>query len=315
MEARRDDVAAALMPLFHCAQHTFLCTFLHIGATSVILRGFDAATLIATIERERVSFVFALPLMFAAILDHPERTGRDLRSLRLCLYAMAPMAEPLLRRLIQEVCPNFMLASGQTEIYPATVFFRPEQQLQRFGSYWGESSIIDDTAIMDDDGRLLPPGEIGEIVHRGPNVLTGYYKNPEATAEVRRFGWHHTGDLGMFDADGQLLFKDRKKDMIKTGGENVPSIKVESVLLRHPAVANAVVVGLPHPRWIEAVTAFVILKVPASVTEEAIIQHCKLFLGGFEVPKAIRFVDSLPMTSTGKIQKHPLRQQYSGLYD
>ena len=315
MEARHDDVASALMPLFHCAQHTFLCGFLHVGATSVIMRGFDAGKLIATIAKERLSWVFALPLMYSAILDHPARSTGDLTSLRFCLYAMAPMAETLLRRLIGEICPNFALASGQTEMYPATVFFKPEQQLRRFGGYWGESSIINDTAIMNDEGRLLPRGEIGEIVHRGPNVLAGYYKNPEATAEVRKFGWHHTGDLGMFDADGQLLFTDRKKDMIKTGGENVPSVKVESVLLRHAAVANAVVIGLPHPRWIEAVTAFVIPKAAIAVTEEELIQHCKEHLGGFEVPKAVRFVESLPMTSTGKIQKHPLRQQYRGLYD
>jgi long-chain acyl-CoA synthetase len=260
MEARRDDVATALMPLFHCAQHILLCTFLHVGAATIVLRGFDAAGLLAAIARDRITWVFALPLMYSTILDHPGRATHDLSSLRYCLYAMAPMAEPLLRRLIAELCPNFALASGQTEIYPCTVFFHPEQQLQRFGSYWGESSLINDTAIMDDEGRLLPRGEIGEIVHRGSNVLEGYYKNPEATAEVRKFGWHHTGDLGMIDADGQLLFTDRRKDMIKTGGENVASIKVETALLRHPAVANAVAIGLPHPRWIEAVTAFVILK-------------------------------------------------------
>ncbi len=314
MEARREDVTIALMPLFHCAQHTFLCTFLQAGGTTVIMQGFDATKVISTIARERGTFIFMLPLMYAAVLDHPSRAAHDLSSLRLCLYAMAPMAEPLLRRLIGELCPNFMLASGQTEMYPATVFFRPEEQLRRFGSYWGESSLINDTAIMDDEGRLLPRGEIGEIVHRGPNVMAGYYKNPEATAEARKFGWHHTGDLGMFDADGQLLFTDRKKDMIKTGGENVPSIKVEAVLLRHPAVANAVVIGLPHPRWMEAVTAVVVLKPAVEVSEEDIIRHCKSHLGGFEVPKAVRFVESLPMTSTGKIQKQPLRQQYQGLY-
>ena len=314
MEARRDDIATAMMPLFHCAQHTLTSTFLAVGAASVIMRGFDPAIMIAAIARHRITWSFMLPLMYSAVLDHLSRAAHDLRSLRFCLYAMAPMAETLLRRLIAELCPNFCLASGQTEMYPVTVFFRPEQQLQRFGSYWGESSVINDTAIMDDDGQLLPRGEIGEIVHRGPNVLEGYYKNPEATAEVRKFGWHHTGDLGMFDADGQLLFTDRKKDMIKTGGENVPSVKVEAVLLRHPAIANAVVVGLPHARWIEAVTAFAIRRPGAEATETEIIEHCKQFLGGFEVPKAVRFVDELPMTSTGKIQKQPLREQYRDLY-
>jgi long-chain acyl-CoA synthetase len=187
-------------------------------------------------------------------------------------------------------------------------------QLKRFGSYWGASALINDTAVMDDAGQLLGPGEVGEIVHRGPNVMEGYYKNPEATAEARAFGWHHTGDLGMW-VDGQMMFRDRKKDMIKTGGENVPSIKVEATLLRHPAVANVAAVGLPHPRWIEAVTAFVVLKPGAQADEAELINHCKEHLGGFEVPKAIRIVDALPMTSTGKIQKHPLRDSYRALYE
>lgn len=310
---RREDVANAMMPLFHCAQHTFLCTFIAAGATAILHRGFDAERLLGAIERERISFIFALPLMYQAMLDHPSLAERDLSSLRLCLYAMAPMAETLLRRLIERFCPQFMLASGQTEMYPLTLAFRPEEQLRRFGPYWGVSSILNDTAVMDDEGRILGPGEIGEIVHRGPNVMEGYYKNPQATAEARAFDWHHTGDLGMWD-EGLLLFKDRKKDMIKTGGENVPSIKVEATLLRHPAVANAVAVGLPHARWIEAVTAFVVLKPGAAASEAELIAHCKEHLGGFEVPKAIRILDALPMTATGKVQKHPLREHYRELY-
>lgn len=313
MGLRREDVGNAMMPLFHCAQHTFLFTFMVAGATAVLHRGFDAERLLADIERERMSFIFALPLMYQAMLDHPSRQSRDLSSLRLCFYAMAPMAENLLRRLIGEFCPHFTLGSGQTEMYPMTVMFRPEEQLRRFGPCWGSTSILNDTAVMDDEGRILGPGEVGEIVHRGPNVMEGYYKNPQATAEARAFGWHHTGDLGIWD-DGLLMFKDRKKDMIKTGGENVPSIKVEGVLLRHAAVGNAVAVGLPHPRWIEAITAFVVLKTGASADEAELIRHCKEHLGGFEVPKAIRVLDALPMTATGKVQKHPLREQYRELY-
>ncbi|SMP79083.1 AMP-binding protein [Noviherbaspirillum suwonense] len=310
----RDDVANATLPLFHCAQHTLMCGVLAAGGTVAVMRGFDAALVLDTIERERLTFLVGLPLMHLALLDHPSRPGRDLSSLRLCLYAMAPMPETLLRRLIAEFCPNYALATGQTEMYPLTAAFRPEEQLRRFGSYWGVSALINDTAVMDDAGRLLGTGEVGEIVHRGPNVMEGYYKNPEATAESRAFGWHHTGDLGMW-VDGQLMFKDRKKDMIKTGGENVASIKVEAILLRHSAVANAAVVGLPHRRWIEAVTAFVVLKPGTQADEVSLIQHCKEHLGGFEVPKAILIIDALPMTSTGKIQKHPLRASYQNLYE
>lgn len=309
----RDAVNIAVLPLFHCAQHTLMCGVLAAGGTVIVMRAFDPAAMLDAIERERVTFLVGLPLMHQALLDHPSRPGRDLSSLRMCVYAMAPMAETLLRRLIAEFCPNYALATGQTEMYPLTMAFRPEEQLKRFGSYWGVSALINDTAVMDEAGQLLGPGEVGEIVHRGPNVMEGYYKNPEATAEARAFGWHHTGDLGMW-VDGQMMFRDRKKDMIKTGGENVPSVKVEAVLLRHPAVANAAAVGLPHPRWIEAVTAFVLLKPGAQADEATLIAHCKEHLGGFEVPKAIRIVDALPMTSTGKIQKHPLRDSYQNLY-
>ncbi len=309
----RTDVANGVLPLFHCGQHTFLCSYLAAGATTVLDVGFDAKRMLDDIARERITFIFALPLMYQAMLEHPDRGVYDTSSLRLCLYAMAPMPESLLRRLIDTFCPQFMLASGQTEMYPLTVYFRPEEQLKRIGPYWGAPSILDDTAVMDDNGRLLGEGEIGEIVHRGPNVMEGYYKNPEATAEARAFGWHHTGDLGMWDK-GLLVFKDRKKDMIKTGGENVPSVKVESTLLRHPAVANVATVGLPHEYWTEAVTAFVVLKPEQSVSEGELLAFCKQHLAGFETPKVVRIVDALPMTATGKIQKHVLRHEYQDLY-
>lgn len=195
----RDDTANAMLPLFHCAQHVLLCTSLMAGATTILMRGFDPAQMLEAIERERITRLFALPLMYQAMLEHPSLAQRDLSSLRTCLYAMAPMAESLLRKLIQSFCQNFMLASGQTEMYPLTVAFRPEEQLRRFGSYRGVSSVLNDTAIMDDDGRLLGRGEVGEIVHRGPNVMQGYYRDPEATARARAFDWHHTGDLGLWD--------------------------------------------------------------------------------------------------------------------
>lgn len=152
-------------------------------------------------------------------------------------------------------------------------------------------------------------------MHRGPNVMLGYFKDPHATAAAQKFGWHHTGDLGMFDGGGQMLFLDRKKDMIKSGGENVASVKVEAAILAHPDVAGVAVLGLPHPRWSEAVCAFVVRKPGAACDEAVIIEHCRSRLGGFEVPKAVRFVDALPATATGKIQKHMLRQAHSHFWD
>lgn len=313
-ELRSSDVGNVMLPMFHCAQHTLVISLLAAGGTLVMMRSVDPGELIRTIAAEKVTVALTLPPIYGALLDHPERTAHDLSSLRLCIYGMMQMPEPILRRLIAEVCPNFHLGTGQTEMYPCTLTFKPAEQLKRIGPYWGDSTIVTETAIMDDDGALLPDGEVGEIVHRGPNVMLGYFKDPEATERARAFGWHHTGDLGFFDPDGQLVFTDRKKDMIKTGGENVPSIKVERALLGHPAVANAAAIGLPHARWFEAVTGVVALKPGSHVTEEELLAHCKSVLAGFETPKAICFVDQFPLTATGKIQKNQLRVRFSGLY-
>ncbi|MEB1809263.1 MAG: AMP-binding protein [Bacillaceae bacterium] len=311
---QEDETTLTMMPLFHCAQHTFTVSALHRGATSVVISGFEPEALMKTIEDHQITNMFALPIMYKALLYHPNRPKYDLSSLRRCTYAMAPMDRQTLEKCIHEFKAEFALGTGQTEIYPATMTFRPEEQLRRFGSYWGTSNLINDTAIMDDDGNILEKGQVGEIVHRGPNVMNGYFKNEEETAKSRAFGWHHTGDLGYWDEDGQLVFVDRKKDIIKTGGENVASIKVEGILLTHKDVANAVAVGLPHERWSEAVTAFVVLNPGSQATEEDIINYCKEHLGGFQVPKSVVILEQLPLTATGKIQKHVLRRQYTNHY-
>lgn len=315
VEISKDDVTSCVLPLFHCGQHVLTTSALHIGATAVIMRGFDPVSFMRSVANEKISWTVGLPLMYKTILDHPERSNYDLSSLRYCIYAMAPMDEGSLRRAIKELGARFALGTGQTEMYPVTMVFKPEEQLQRFGNYWGVSSLLVDTAIMDDDGNLLSPGQVGEIVHRGGTVMQGYWKNEEAAEETRKYGWHHTGDLGMIDPDGQLLFVDRKKDMIKTGGENVASLKVERVILNEPRIANAAVVGLPHERWTEAVTAFVMPKPGTTISTEEVIEHCKQELAGFEIPKAVVWVDQFPMTATGKIQKNQLREKYSEYYE
>jgi long-chain acyl-CoA synthetase len=311
MHLDRNDGITGQFPLFHCAAHVLLLTYLAVGGKMALMRGFDPVACMEAIQRDKLSIFIGLPLMYQAILDHPRREEFDLSTLRTCIYTMAPMPRPLLERCIAELCPNFMQPSGQTEMYPATTMSQPDRQLKRFGNYWGESMIVNETAIMDDDGSLLPRNQVGEIVHRGPNVMLGYYKDPKATEDARKFGWHHTGDLGLIDDHGEVLFLDRKKDMIKSGGENVASVKIEETLLAHPAVLAAAVVGLPHPQWGEAVSAFVKLKPGASADEGAIIEHCRQHLGGFQVPKFIKLLDEMPMTATGKLRKVELRQQFS----
>jgi long-chain acyl-CoA synthetase len=314
MKIFREHVGTTLMPLFHCAQQTFTTSFLHIGAKTVLFRGFDPTEMLEAIQREKIGVIFCLPAMYRAMLDHPRIKEYDLFSVERCVYAMTPMDQRTLAEGIGVFGADFLLGTGQTEFFPSTNTFRPEWQLKKRGNYWGESALTLDTAIMDDEGNLLPPGKIGEIVWRGPAVMEGYWKNPEATEETRKFGWHHSGDLGYFDEDGLLAFVDRKKDMIKTGGENVPSIKVERVILNDPRVEAVAVVGLPHERWIEAVTAFIVPRKGVQLTEEEVIALCKKELGSFEVPKKVVFVEELPKTTTGKLQKHVLRERYRDLY-
>src|ERR1700692_817669 len=310
MKLDRNDGVTGQFPLFHCAGHVLLLTYLSVGARMALMRGFDPVVCMEAIVRDKLTVFVGLSLMYQAILDHPRRREYDLSGLRTCIYTMAPMGRPLLERAIADLCPNFVLSSGQTQMYPATTMSRPEVQLKRFGNYWGESLIVNETAIMDDDGNLLARGEAGELVHRGPNVMMGYYKDPKATEEARKFGWHHTGDLAVIDANGEVLFLDRKKDMIKSGGENVASVKIEETLLAHPAVQNAAVVGLPHPQWGEAVSAFIKLKPGAQADEAGIAAHGRQHLGGFQLPKFIKIVDEMPMTATGKLRKVELRQAY-----
>ncbi|MDB5573559.1 MAG: AMP-dependent synthetase [Tardiphaga sp.] len=311
MGLSRNDGITGQFPLFHCAGHVLLLSFLAVGGRMSLMRGFDPIACLDAIKRDRLTIFVGLGLMYQAILDHPRRGDYDLSGLRTCIYTMAPMSRPLLERGITEMCPNFVLTSGQTEMYPATTMSQPDRQLLRFGNYWGESLMVNDTAIMDDDGRLLPRGEIGELVHRGPNVMMGYYKDSAATEAARKHGWHHTGDLALIDAHGEVLFLDRKKDMIKSGGENVASVKIEETLLAFPGVLNAAVVGLPHPEWGEAVSAFVTLKPGVSADPTDIIAHCRKSLGGFQVPKLVTILDAMPMTATGKLRKVELRQQFS----
>jgi acyl-CoA synthetase (AMP-forming)/AMP-acid ligase II len=306
---------ACLMPLFHTAQlNGFGTPSVLMGATQYLLRGFDASALLDLVERERIERAFALPMMWRELVERPDIRERDLSSLRKAAYAMAPMPDELLRRCLDVFGCDFYLAFGQTEMSPVTTFFRPEHQLSHAGAV-GTQVVNVQIAIMDPAGRLLPRGEEGEIVYRGPQALNGYLKNPDATAEAFAHGWFHSGDVGRLDPDGMLWFSDRYKDVIKTGGENVASIEVEkAVYAASPAVAEAVVVGLPHPRWSEAITAVVVPKPGAALDAETLREAIKQHVDGYKVPKAVIVVDELPTTSTGKIQKNVVRDRYADHY-
>ncbi|WP_281690171.1 long-chain-fatty-acid--CoA ligase [Pseudonocardia thermophila] len=313
------DRFIAMMPMFHTAQLNAFCTpAVMVGATIHVLRGFDPQVFLDTIEQKRITQVFALPMMYRAALEHPSFSSRDLSSLRRAVYAMAPMPDALIRACLEGFTCDFALLFGQTEMSPITTIFRPEHQLTHLGAVGTPMTGVQ-VAIMDSDGNLLPQGEQGEIVYRGPSTMTGYLDNPEATEAAFAHGWFHSGDVGHFDADGVLWFADRYKDVIKTGGENVASIEVEKAVYAASAelgdpVAEAVVVGLPHERWSEAITAVVVPGPGATIDESELLAALKKRLDGYKVPKSVIVVDELPRTSTGKIQKNVVRDTFANHY-
>lgn len=318
MEARftDNDRFVAMMPMFHTAQLNCHCTSaVMVGAAIYIERGFTAGRLLELIETEHITQIFGLPMMYREMLEHPDIETRDLSSLRRALYAMAPMPEAQLRKCIEVFDCDFYLLFGQTEMSPTATLFRPEHQLSHNGAV-GTPVVNVQVAIMDDDGNLLEQGKQGEIVYRGPHTMTEYLRNPEATESAFVHGWFHSGDVGWFDEDGILWFSDRNKDVIKTGGENVASIEVEkAVYAADPNVAEAVVVGLPHERWSEAITAVVVPRPGATIDAQKLIATIKALIDPYKAPKAVIVLDHLPRTSTGKIQKNVVRDELRDHYD
>jgi len=312
---QRTDRVTAVLPLFHTAQLNALCTpAIAVGAAIYVIRSFDAEALLDLIETERLTQTFALPMMYRAMMDHQERRPRDVSSLRLAYYGMAPIAKNELERAMRLFGCEFSLFFGQTEMSPVSTYFRPEHLLSHAGAV-GTPSVNVQVGIMDSEGRLLPQGESGEIVYRSPQVLAGYLRNPEATEAVFRHGWFHSGDAGRIDADGILWFEDRFKDVIKSGGENVASLEVETVIYAvEPKVAECAVIGLPHERWGEAITAVLVAK-PGQVIDQAeTLARIQAKLSAFKCPKAIITVEALPKTATGKVQKVRVREQFAGFY-
>jgi acyl-CoA synthetase (AMP-forming)/AMP-acid ligase II len=303
------------MPLFHTAAlNALAASCLLRGGTLFLMRGFDPGALLETIERERLTYFLGLPMMLRAVIDHPGFGERDLSSLTLVGYAMAPMPDEDLKRAIDAFGCDLSLGFGQTEMSPLTTVFRPEHQLLYPGSVGTQIPNVQ-TAIMDDEGKLLPPGQAGEIVYRSPQTMEGYLNDEEATREAFKFGWFHSGDIGRFDENGVLWFEDRKKDVIKTGGENVASLEVERALYdAEPRIAECVVIGLPDPRWGEAITAIVVPKAGETLAEDEVIAAARTRLAGFKAPKRVIFVSEMPHTPTGKVQKNVLREQYSRVH-
>ena len=306
-----DDVEIHSMPLYHCAQlDNFLATDVYLGATSIIIPRPDPEVILRGIERHRVTNYFAPPTIWIALLRSPIFDRVDLSSLRKGYYGASAMPTEVLHE-IRERLPNLQLWNfyGQTEMAPLASALGPDDQRDHAGAA-GRPAINVETAILDDNDFPVPAGTVGEIAHRGPHLMLGYLDDPARTAEAFRGGWFHSGDLGYYDEFGLLHVVDRKKDMIKTGGENVASREVEEVLYRHPLVQEVAVFGVPHPVWVEAVVAAVVARDGATLREDELLSHCRSHLAGYKTPKQVFFVEALPKNPSGKLLKRELRTRF-----
>jgi fatty-acyl-CoA synthase len=313
-EMAPDDVEVHALPFYHCAAlHVFFSPNVYLGATNVVLPGPDPKAILAAIEQERANRLFCPPTVWIALLRHPDFDRHDLSSLTKGYYGAAPMPVEVLQELTRRL-PGIRLWNfyGQTEMAPLATVLRPHEQLARAGSA-GVACLNVETRVVDELDRPVPPGEVGEIVHRSPHATLGYYNDPEKTADLFRNGWFHSGDLGVMDADGYLTIVDRKKDMIKSGGENVSSREVEEVLFAHPEVAECAVFGIPHDYWIEAVAAAVVVRQGACVAPEDLVTFARTKLAGYKAPKYVVVVPDLPKNPSGKILKRELRERFAAL--
>ena len=314
-EIASKDLVLHALPLYHCAQlDVFLGPALYVGATNVITAKPTPDNLLPLLERHRVTSFFAPPTVWIALLRSPLFDKTDLRRLAKGYYGASIMPVEVLRELASRL-PQVRLWNlyGQTEIAPLATMLGPEEQLTRPGSC-GRAVLNVETRVVDDAMRDVAPGEVGEIVHRSPHLMLGYFHDDERTRAAFEGGWFHSGDLATMDTDGYITVVDRKKDMIKTGGENVASREVEEAIYRLAEVSEVAVIGLPHPRWVEAVTAVIVVKDGQKLDESTVIEHCGTHLAAFKAPKRIVFVDALPKNPSGKLLKRELRQAHAGLF-
>ncbi|KQX78545.1 long-chain fatty acid--CoA ligase [Streptomyces sp. Root1310] len=302
------DITLVAGPLYHVGGLDMpALAVLYAGGGVVLQRRFDAAGVLRAVEEHRVTNAWLAPVMVNAVLEVPDRESYDTTSMRFIVGGGEKTPEPVLRR-IMGAFPNawFADAYGLTETVSGDTFLDREHALSKLGSV-GRPVPHTRVRIVDDTDREVPAGEPGEITLRGPKVFAGYWRDEKATAAALRDGWFHTGDIGHLDEDGFLYIDDRKKDMIVSGGENIATPEVERVLYEHPAVLEAAVVGLAHPRWGEVPRAFVVFRPGASAGADELREFCRERLAGFKVPARFDLVGELPRTPSGKVLKRTLR--------
>ena len=312
LEIAANDRVLHCLPMYHCAQlDVFFGPCVLLGAFNVITRAPEPERVLRLIEQHSINSFFAPPTVWISLLRSPMFDQVDLSSLQKGYYGASIMPVEILRE-IQRRLPDLRLwnAYGQTEIAPLAAVLKPEDQLRKPGSV-GKPVIHVVTRVVREDMTDVEVGEVGEIVHRSPQLFLGYLDDPAKTAAAFAGGWFHSGDLAVIDDEGYITVVDRKKDMIKTGGENVASREVEEAIYNLQGVSEVAVVGLPDPRWVEAVSAFIVLKRGFQLNEADVLEHCGRCLGAYKRPKHVFFTDALPKNASGKVMKRELRTKYS----
>ncbi|GJL87617.1 MAG: fatty-acid--CoA ligase [Minwuia thermotolerans] len=301
----------ACTPMFHIASHVFFLVTLSLGAT-LIIDSYQTERTMRVIAEDRIDAFFAVPSQLLMMEQHPLKQELDFSHVRMIGFGAAPMAMDRLQA-VQDMYPNAGLihCMGQTESTGMLVALSSAEAFRKIGSV-GLAIPGSELRVVDDQDQEVPQGAVGELVSRGPQNMVGYLNRPEATEETLRGGWLHTGDLGYRDADGYLFLVDRAKDMIIRGGENIYSTEVEDVIYMLPEVSLCAVIGVPDKLFGEEVGAFIQCRPGASLTVEAVQEHCRANMASYKAPRLVRFVVEFAMTATGKIQKGELRKLLDG---
>jgi fatty-acyl-CoA synthase len=312
-DLHHDDIYLNVYPLFHTGGlFAYLSSQVVFGNTTVLTGQFDPARVLELIEREKVTVFAGVPTMYQVMTQAPNWQTVDLSSLRFCTSGGAPLPVPIVEQYTREKGIRFKQGFGMTEYGPGLFALAPEDAIRKAGSI-GRPNFFVDVRVVDDDNQPLGPNAVGELVLKGPSRFSGYFNDPEASAKViDAEGWFHTGDLVRHDEEWYFYVVDRKKDMFISGGENVYPVEIENVLYKHPAVHMCAVIGLPDAKWGEVGKACLVLKPGATATEEELIQFMQEHLARYKVPKSVAFMDSLPLSSMGKILKRELRERFVG---
>jgi acyl-CoA synthetase (AMP-forming)/AMP-acid ligase II len=312
-----DERWLVVTPIFHIAAMVPILNGVYWGATLVIQPDFIPHEVVRALSEERIAYGVLVPAMLQACLVMvPDVAERRYPQLRLIGYGASAISEATLRRAVAVFGCDFIQAYGMTETSPILTCLSPADHKRALAERpdlllsAGRAVPGTDLRIVDENDNPLPPGAIGEIVARGPQIMQGYWNQPEATAEALRGGWMHTGDAGVLDAEGYLYVQDRVKDMIVSGGENIYPREVEDVLFQHPAVGDVAVIGVPDERWGEAVKAVVVLRPGTSATEQELIDFCLGKLGAYKRPRSVDFAATLPRNPSGKVLKRALREPF-----